>query len=297
MLCLGEARVDLVCERPAVGPRDADAFAPHFGGTPAVVALRIAGAGVPTALAGGAGADEWGRWLAETLLDGGVDTFHFRLIHGTPTPLALATVDDTGAVSSTVYADAPGTVVESLGSQVEQTVAEHGALFLTSSTLVAPLEREATMRARAAALALERPVIFDPSLRLDRWSTRADAAASCNACVPGATLVRADAQDAQLLTGEDDLERAAMALRKAGAANVVISFGDRGAMLRGRIRADIRAPQVADIKSTLGSGEAVTATLIARLAASGFYEPAVAAALRDAVAAGADACRHWGAVD
>jgi hypothetical protein len=54
---------------------------------------------------------------------------------------------------------------------------------------------------------------------------------------------------------------------------------------------------VQKLKSTIGLGEAVTATLIARLAASGFYEPAIAAGIRDAVTAGAEACEHWGAVD
>ena len=48
------------------------------------------------------------------------------------------------------------------------------------------------MRARELALELERPVIFDPNLRLHRWASHADAAASANACVPGALLVRAN---------------------------------------------------------------------------------------------------------
>ncbi len=296
MLCLGEARVDLICEQHVPGPAAAASFRPHFGGTPALVALRIARSGGASALAGGAGADDWGRWLAETMLGAGVDTFHFRLIHGTQTPLALSTVDDSGEVVSTFYADPAGLVVEALGAQVEQTVAAHGALFITSSTLVSAAEREATMRARDAALELERPVIFDPSLRPEGWSTRADAAASANACVPGAILVRLDAAEARLMTREDDLERAAMALRKAGAANVVICLEDGSAMLRGRIKADVRAGRT-DMHSTLGRGAALTATLITRLVASGFYEPAVAAGLADAVTAGAEACEHWGAVD
>jgi sugar/nucleoside kinase (ribokinase family) len=286
----------MICERHAAGPAAGMRFTPHFGGSPAVVALRVARAGIPSALAGGAGADDWGRWLAETLLGAGVDTFHFRLIHGTQTPLALATVDEGGEVVSTFYANPAELIVEALGAQVEQTVAAHGALFITAGTLVSPREREATMRAREAALKLERPVIFDPSLALERWSTRGDAAASANACVPGAILVRLDADAARVMTREDDLERAAMALRKAGAANVVITLEDGAAMLRGRIKADVPGPTV-DMASTLGRGEAVTASLIARLVASGFYEPAIAAGLGDAVAAGAEACAHWGAVD
>ena len=82
-------------------------------------------------------------------------------------------------------------------------------------------------------------MIFDPNLRLHRWRSAADAAASANACVPGALLVRCNAAEAALMTGEDDPERAALALVKAGARLVVISLGAAGAMLRGELRADV----------------------------------------------------------
>lgn len=297
VLCLGEALIDLICERHIGGPLDADSFVPHFGGAIANVALLAAREGVPTTLAGGAGADDWGRWLAEKLHSSGVDTFRFRLIHGIQTPLALVTVDEDGEASYSIYSESVGTVVEALGADVEQAVSEHGALFISSNTLVSAPEREVTMRAREEALRLDRPVIFDPNLRLHRWATKADAAASSNACVPGAILVRANAAEARLMTGERDLERAAMALRKAGAANVVISLGADGAMLRGKIRADVPGVRAAKVKSTIGCGDAMTATLIARLVHSGFYEPAIAAGLRDAVRTGAEACERWGAVD
>ena len=95
------------------------------------------------------------------------------------------------------------------------------------------------MRAREVALGSERPVVFDPNLRLHRWRSRADAAASANACVPGALLVRSTDDEAAIMTGEDDPERAARALVKAGARMVVISLGADGAILRGELRADV----------------------------------------------------------
>jgi sugar/nucleoside kinase (ribokinase family) len=109
-------------------------------------------------------------------------------------------------------------------------------------------------------------------------------------------LVRANADEARLMTGEDDLERAAQAILKAGARNVVISKGEDGAFLRGKLKADV--PGVpARVISTIGAGDALTGTLLARLAGSRFYEPAIAAGLREAVTAAAEACERWGAVD
>jgi fructokinase len=65
ILLLGEALVDLICERPVAGLAEADAFVPHFGGAVANVAVGAARQGAQVELAGGAGADAWGGWLRE----------------------------------------------------------------------------------------------------------------------------------------------------------------------------------------------------------------------------------------
>ena len=77
---------------------------------------------------------------------------------------------------------------------------------------------------------------------------------------------------------------------------VVITRGQGGAILRGELRAD--APGVAaQVISTVGAGDVLTGTLLARLALSDFYPPAVAAALPEAVEASARACERWGALE
>jgi sugar/nucleoside kinase (ribokinase family) len=295
-LCLGEVLVDLICERPLHDVAGADAFAPHFGGAVANVAVLAARAGASVAFAGGAGEDAWGRWLRDRLHDERVELSLFELIAGVQTPLALVTVSSEGEPHYTIYGEGIATVVHSLSARVEAAVADSAALFLSSNTLVGAEERAVTMRAREVALELDRPVIFDPNLRLQRWSSHADAAASTNACVPGALLVRCNEAEATLMTGEYDPDRAALALIKAGARLVVITLGERGAILRGELQADVPGVQV-DVVSTIGAGDAVTAVLLARLAAAGFYPPAAAAALGDAVAAGAAACQRWGALE
>jgi fructokinase len=296
ILCLGEALVDLICERPARGLADADAFVPHFGGAVANVAAAAARAGARVALAGGAGEDEWGVWLRDRLEREGVETSLFELIPGTKTPLALVTVDEQAEATYRIYGEILPTVVHALKGRVEEAVRASTGLFFSSNTLLGMDEREVTMRARAAALELERPVIFDPNLRLHRWRSRADAAATANACVPGALLVRANHAEAALMTGEDDPERAALALRKAGARMVVITLGSGGAILRGSFRADVPGVPVHAI-STIGAGDVLTGFLVAKLAISRFYPSVVAASLGEAVAQSARACERWGALE
>jgi sugar/nucleoside kinase (ribokinase family) len=295
-LCVGEALVDLICEQPVQSVGQAPAFVPHAGGAVANVAAVAAGAGAQVALAGGVGGDAWGQWLRDKLAGAGVDLTLFDLVPGTQTPLAITTLDDRAEATYQIYAEGIGTVVPALRDRLESAVPDSAALFFGSNTLVGAEERKLTMRARELALEHDRHVIFDPNFRLHRWTSHADAQASANACVPGALLVRCNHAEATLMTGEEDPERAATALLKAGARMVVLTFGGRGAMLRGELRADVPGVQ-AHVISTIGAGDVLTGTLLARLAQSDFYPSTVAASLRHAVSEAAKACERWGALD
>jgi len=299
VLCLGEALIDMICEHEALGPAEATTFVPHCGGAVANAAVIAARAGARVSLAGGIGADEWGDWLHDLLDREGVELSLLHRLDGVQTPLALVTVDYDAEAHYAFYGElfpSGAELLDPLAAQLETAVPEASALFFTSNTLVDPGARELTMRARALALEHERPVIFDPNLRLDRWSSRADAQASANACVPRAFLVRATAQDAAVMTGETDPERAATALLKGGARMVVLTLGADGAILRGELRGDVRAAP-AHVISTIGAGDSFNGTLLARLALSDFYPPALAAALPEAALRAGEVCERWGALD
>jgi fructokinase len=296
VLCLGEALVDLIGEQPVAELPDAHAFTPHFGGAVANVAVLAARGGADVALAGGAGADTWGRWLLGRLEREGVDVSLFELIEDGRTPLALVAIDSSGEPSYAIYGEGIATVVHALADRVDDALAGSAALFLSSNTLVGERERAVTMRARELALERSKPVIFDPNLRLHRWRSDAEAAGAANACVPGALLVRATAAEAKLMTGADDADQAARTLVAAGASVVAITLGPDGAILRGELHAD--APGVpADVISTVGAGDALTGVLLARLALAGFDPAALASALPEAVEASARACERWGALE
>src|ERR1700679_954289 len=154
VLCLGEALVDMICERPVDTLSEADMFVPHFGGAVANVALMASRAGARMAIAGGVGEDDWGRWLRSQLDRAGVGLDHFKLIEDMPTPLALTTVDNVGEPTVRIYGEAIATVVNALWGSVEQAVESSGGLFISSNTLVGEAERTVTMKARGHALAL-----------------------------------------------------------------------------------------------------------------------------------------------
>src|SRR4051794_1849678 len=166
VLCLGEALVDLVCERPVASLAEADSFVPHAGGAMANVCVTAARFGASVALAGGAGSDPFGVWLRERLAGEGVGLEWFTLVEDAPTPVAFVSVDASGEPSFLIYGAGIHAAVASVAPRLLSAVEACDALVFASNTLVEEGEREATLGARARALELGRPVLFDPNLRL-----------------------------------------------------------------------------------------------------------------------------------
>ena len=295
-LILGEALVDLICERPVAAPGEADSFAPHFGGAGANVAVTAARAGADVALAGGAGEDTWGRRLRDGLAEAGVALDHFALLDGICTAVAFVTVDADAEPDSVIYGQGLAAVTEQLRPRLVAAVEASDAFFFSTGTMVGEQERELTRAAHARALELGLPVVFDPNLRPDRWGNPGRATTVARECVPGAFLVKANRGDARRLTGEADPQRAAEALLAAGAETVVITLGADGALLRGPgLRREVPGRAARPVNAT-GAGDTLAGTLLAKLAQTGYYAPAIAAGLDDAVAAAASATERWGAV-
>ncbi len=291
-LCLGEALVELVCERRVAQGSPGEAFVPRLGGAALGIALTAARHGASVALGGGAGDDPWGWWLRDRLAAAGVDASWFQLVPGAQTALAVVHCRADGEPDVQLYGEPIGRTMLAVTGRLEQAVERCDALVLGSNTLVGQDERAITMAARERALAAEKPVLFAPQLSPRRWRSVADAAASANACVPGALLVCATRADAELLTGEADPDRAALALLKAGARMVVLTLeaGGGGAILRGQHRANL-----AGVSSPAVAIGVLTGVLLAHLERTGYYPPAVAAGLREALAAAASAEERWGA--
>jgi sugar/nucleoside kinase (ribokinase family) len=298
ILCFGEAIVDLICQRPVASLRQARSFAPFSGGVMANIAVAAARAGGDVALAGGAGDDRWGAWLAERLAAEGLDLTWFGLADGPSTALAFVTVDERGEPAYELYGDGLAAALRGLDGRLLDAVETCGALLLNSNTLTSEEAAELTMAARELALELGHPIVFDASLRLGRWKANPGrAGAAAGACVPGAFLVKCNELEARLITGETDAEAAAASLLAAGAQHAIVTLGVRGAILRAKgMRFDIGVPPVR-ARSTVGAGDVFLGVLLARLGATNFYPAALAAGLADAATEAARACERWGALE
>jgi sugar/nucleoside kinase (ribokinase family) len=296
IVCLGEGLVDLICERPGASITDADCFTPYFGGALANVAVAAARAGAKASLAGAAGDDEWGRWLARRLEDEGVDISHFELLEGEQTPIAFAAFDTQASPTFVIYGDAIEIAVSAVGPRLESALASATALVYSSTTLATQAEREVTLRARELALEAGTRVCLDPNIRPNRWGGRVEPAAEASReLIAGSYLVRTNLEESRAITGADDPREAAAELAALGAELAVVTMGADGAVIRGACEVEMTAPQV-EVVSTLGAGDVFMGTLVAGLAACDWDASRAGEALGPALDAAAEVCARWSAL-
>jgi fructokinase len=294
IVALGETIVDLVCERELSEPGEADHFVPHPGGALANLAVAARRQGAEVALLGGVGDDAWGSWLRERLWHEGVDVRWLRIVEGLATPIAFVTFDWEREPSFAVYGEGISETMRAAAAHLDEAIAAATAFAFGSNTLVEEPEREVTLGARRRARDRGLPILFDPNLRPNRWRDMGAAIELSRALCEGATVVRANAEEALELTGEREPAAAAEELCRLGAAIAVVTLGRDGALMRGEAEAEGPSPEV-EVIAPLGAGDAFMGALAAGLEALDWDTARAGEALPGALAAGARACTGWSA--
>ena len=222
---LGDVMVDVVCRLD--GPIALGSDAPGriefgYGGSGANVAAWAAvaqGAGASPVLAGRIGADERGRAAEEELRATGVET-RLAVDPELPTGTCVVLVGRDGERSMVPDSGANDRLAE--GDLPDDVLVEGAHLHLTGYTLV----RDGSRAAGRAAITRTRErglsVSVDPS-------SAALLAPAFMDELAGVGLLMPNAEEAAVLSGEEDAERAARALA-ARVPEVVVTLGPAGAL-------------------------------------------------------------------
>jgi len=297
VVCLGEALVDLVCEEPVAGLGEASAFVPRVGGSLVNIAVCAARFGARVEMLGGAGDDEWGRWLRDRVRGEGVGTERFVLVPGGGTSHAFVAVSDHGEPAFAFYGD-PKRPAAYADADIEPALAgPPGVLVVGSDTLIGEREREVTLG--AADLARERgwEVVCDPNLRPNRWASEEEMLATVRELVARATLVKCNHTEAMPLAGREGEREAALGLLELGPRAAAVTLGARGALFAGDgSLTEVPSTPVDHVVDATGAGDCVAGVIAAALAA-GCPRERLAPALEVAMEAAAGVVRTWGATE
>lgn len=254
---LGDLMVDLIAQvphPPAIGTDTSASISQHFGGAGGNVAAWLAALDVPVALIGRVGADAFGTEMVQALADAGV-TLHVESDAGR----------STGVCISLVTPDGERTMLPDLGANAgllpehlpQEALPPGGHLHMSGYSLLHAETRFTALGALDIARHKDIAVSIDASsvdpLRHVGPETFLGWIRPCS-------ILFANADEATALTGVEDPETAALALRDV-AAIVVVKLGSNGALVaHGHTVTQRPAHEVdANVLDTTGAGDAFTA--------------------------------------
>jgi 2-dehydro-3-deoxygluconokinase len=263
VLGIGEAMVLLLAEQP--GPlRDVSTFRRFIAGAEANVAVGLCRLGLHAGFVSRIGSDELGAAIRFRLRGEGVDTSQLKTDPGAPTGLVFRERREVGPVDVVYYRR---------GSAASRmTPADLDANYLANAQYVVlsgitPALSDSCKETVFAAAEIARSkrvkVVIDANIRLKLWS--ADEARSVlRDLIARADLVLAGAEEAELLTGQDDGASAAKELAKLGPAQIVVKLGARGALAyEASGISQVATTPLARVVDPVGAGDAFAAGFLA----------------------------------
>jgi 2-dehydro-3-deoxygluconokinase len=259
VVSLGETMILFLAEQP--GPlREATTFRRLVAGAEANVAIGVCRLGHSAGWIGRVGDDELGRAIVLRLRGEGVDLTHARADPEAPTGLLVRERREIGPLDVVYYRR--GSAASRLGPDDldEDYIRQARVLHITGITPALSVScRAAVFAAAEIARAAGVSVVLDPNVRLKLWTsdearyTLRELAAKADVLLPGA-------EEAELLTGENDPEAAARALLRLGPSLVVVKTGINGSLAVSESEVTrVAAMPLARVVDPVGAGDAFAA--------------------------------------
>ncbi len=251
---LGEILIDFTAQ--GKNKQGQTVFAQNPGGAPANVAAAVAKLGGNAAFIGKVGNDMHGKFLKSTLEACNINCDGLTVDSNYFTTLAFVNLKENGEreFSFARKHAADKMLAESdipLNLIAESKIFHFGSVSLTdeparSSTLFAAKEAH-----NAGAI-----VAYDPNYRASLWDSEARAIKEMRNAASYADLIKISDEEAELLTGEADIETAAEKLIKNGAEIAVVTLGENGAYIRTKDGGKYVSGFAANAIDTTGAGDA-----------------------------------------
>lgn len=288
--CIGEVLVDFIGQ-PEAGIVNSKYFAKHPGGAPANVAAAIAKLGGNSYFLGQVGSDNFGSFLVASLQEVGIDT-SFVERHG-KTTLAFVAIDGFGEREFEFYRgnDSEYKLPESFSLSVDSIIHFGSATALLGGKL-----KESYFQLLDYATGNGNFISFDPNFREDLVSPDlvGEYVHDCRTFISCSSLVKLNKSEAQLISGEDDISAAADAILRLGTEVVIITLGEKGALLCTNSGQKIIPSKLIKQVDSTGAGDAFIGAILFKLSQN--LDPNWEVFISFANLVGAYTCTSFGAI-
>jgi len=265
IFCIGELLIDFVAENQGSDLRKASVFTKKAGGAPANVACAISKLGGSSTFIGCIGDDPFGDFLEQILIENDVDTHHLQKTD-TFTTLAFVSIAENGERDFVFSrgADRELKYLPKIKSEFKGNMLHLGA---ATALLGGPLE-SAYGHYFFDGLTERAFISFDPNFRQDLWKRREEGfIKKCIPFIEKSHLCKFSLEEAQLLSGKEDLTEACSVLHNLGTEAIVITLGKEGTYLSTGTRHGIIPSIAVKAVDTTGAGDAFIGCLLYLLSA------------------------------
>ena len=264
LVALGEVLIDFT--QAGFSANGQALFERNAGGAPANVAVQAARLGMSAQFVGKVGADMHGGFLRRSLQERGVDVSSVVQDPEAFTTLAFVEVDPRTAERSFSFARKPGADTRLSPADVpDQAVRACRVLHVGSLSLTDEPARTATLHAVSVAHQAGVLVSYDPNYRASLWPSEHEAVEQMSALLSRADLVKINEDEALLLCGTNDADKAARRILDCGAALVAVTLGSQGALVATRAENVFVPTCPCQPRDATGAGDSFWGALLYRL--------------------------------
>nr|WP_299534006.1 carbohydrate kinase [Ulvibacterium sp.] len=263
--CIGELLIDFVAEAQGNDLSKANTFTKKPGGAPANVACAISKLGGKSKFIGSVGLDPFGTFLLQVLKENNVDVSLAQRCK-TFTTLAFVSLAKDGE-RDFVFSRGADKKLKYDSSAKRNFKGNMVHLGAATALLGGGLE-EAYGRYFFDALTQDSFISFDPNYRADLWRDAEETfVKKCMPFIEKSQLCKFSLEEAQLLSGKEDLEACCDFLHDVGTQIITITLGGEGTLLSTKgMRKTIPSIPVSPLDTT-GAGDAFIGCLLYQISA------------------------------
>ncbi len=228
VIALGELLIDFVPTVSGVTLIEAPAFQKAPGGAPANVAVGLAKLGIPSGFMGKVGDDAFGRFLALTLEQAGVDISALCFASEARTALAFVSLMADGERDFMFYRHPSADMLYRPDELKADYIRSAKIFHFGSISLISEPSRSTTLEAIAIAQAAGLLVSYDPNLRLNLWPGASEARQGILDAWRLAQVIKISEEELNFLSGNELIPDGARSLWHDDLKLLVITRGKGG---------------------------------------------------------------------
>lgn len=269
VVSLGEALIDFIPMESGVSLADVSCFKKAPGGAPANVAAGLSKLGITSSFIGKVGDDPFGRFLARTFAESGVDISRmlFDPIHSTG--LAFVSLTKEGVPEFMFYRN-PSADMMLTSQDLDADFIKSARVFhFGSITLISEPCKSATEAAINHALEGSLIISYDPNLRKPLWPSLDEARRGILSAMPYAHVVKVSEEELHFISEQAGIAEGAnwLLTEYPNILLLAVTLGSQGAYFRTRTEEGHVPAFAVEVVDTTGAGDGFVAGMLSRLIA------------------------------